>query len=67
MKQVALIKFQDTDAQDEAFVVVRADERGVALGLSLEKDGDLEVFMPHGSARALIAALQDAVSLESKH
>ena len=62
MKHVATIKFQDADSNDEGFAFVRADAESVALGLSLKTNGDLEVVMPHESARALIAALQEAVS-----
>lgn len=63
MKSIASIQFQDTDAQDEAVVLLRAGGGKVALGLSLRKNGDIEVVMPIERAQALLRALQEALAI----
>ncbi len=61
MKEAATLMFEDVESSDEATVVVRYDESKVALCLSLEADGDLEVFMRKEVAKGLIEALKKAV------
>jgi len=61
MKNSATIKFTDLESTDEALVFVRYDESAVALGLSIQSAGDMEVFMTKETARAVIKALQVAV------
>ena len=62
MRQAATITFVDNDSKDEVWVFVRYDESKVGLGLSLKKDGDIEVFMSKDDAKKLIEALKLATS-----
>jgi hypothetical protein len=62
MKSADPITFIDADSKDEAWVFVRYDETYVALGLSLRKDGDMEVCMSKEDAKKLIEALKQATS-----
>jgi hypothetical protein len=63
MKSIATIQFRDTDAQDEAVVLLRAGSGSVALGLSLKTDGDIEVVMPIDKAQALLQSLREAIAI----
>ena len=60
MEQVASLEFRDVEAGSRAFASVRAAGKVVALALSLETDGDLEVCVTPKVARELAAALESA-------
>lgn len=60
MDQVASLEFRDVEARSRAFAAVRAAREVVALALSLETDGDLEVCVTPKIARELAAALENA-------
>jgi hypothetical protein len=45
--------------------IVRASSNAVALALTCDSNGDLEVVLPLDACKQLIAALQTAVSSES--
>jgi hypothetical protein len=53
----------DLDDADETLAGVREVPGGVALTLSKEANGDLEVFMSSDVASAVAAALRDAASV----
>jgi hypothetical protein len=57
MKEVATIKFVDQDSGDEALAIVRGDETGIGLCLSLMQNGDIEVFMQPSVCSDLVEAL----------
>lgn len=63
MKDVATIQFTDMETRQEAFAIIRVTEGEVALCLSQEVNGDIEVFLPIKDCRALVQALEQAVSL----
>jgi hypothetical protein len=62
MKHIATISFHDASEQCGAAAIVRADEQRVAVALTLEKHGDIEVVMPRQAAEQLHAALGRAIS-----
>jgi hypothetical protein len=63
MQVVATIPFVDGDSGDDAVVIVRAGTPGVALALSLRKNGDLMVLMQPEECRAVVAALERALGI----
>lgn len=56
------ITFFDDDARQHAIVIVRATNRKVGLCISLEQNGDLEVFVPIAESRLILNALRSAIS-----
>lgn len=63
MQLVAMIRFDDADAGDEALATVRAGEGVVALTVALDGVGEMEiVFGPEECAR-LRAALAQAAAI----
>jgi hypothetical protein len=58
----ATIDFIDVGTSDQACAVVRYDDSFVALGLSLKRNGDVQVVLSKEDAKAIIRALQQAVS-----
>jgi hypothetical protein len=61
MKEAGTITFHDLDSTKEAAVIVRYDTSTVALCVTLEREGDVEVVMSKPDARKLIDALFDAL------
>lgn len=62
MKEAASIIFHDLESSEEAVVIVRYDTEKIALCLSLEKDGDVEVVMDKANTKRLIEALNKALN-----
>ena len=60
MKEAGTIKLRDSADADEAFAIVRYDEKSVALCISRKSDGDMEVMMGKADACALLDALRKA-------
>ena len=64
MDQIAQMSFLDSEAQREGIAAVRAEPRVVALALSLQSNGDVEVFispeMAREIARSLVVAAERA-------
>ena len=58
--QVATIRFTDLDCGDEAVAVVRVEGQTTGLALSLQRNGDIEVFLGARELDQLIEALQNA-------
>jgi hypothetical protein len=65
MEDVASLTFLDAQSDDEACVIVRAAPGVVAIAVSLRADGDLEVCLPVTSARALVSALERALTVSA--
>jgi hypothetical protein len=61
MKEGAMVEFVDLDSRSRGFSLVRYELGIVALTLSLETNGDIEVFLPVDAARALQLALGAAI------
>lgn len=61
MQQGRIIKLKDLDTSDEAFFIVRHDDKSVVVGLSLKSNGDMQVAMTKQEAKELIEALKEAV------
>jgi hypothetical protein len=61
MKEAATIKFIELDTSSEALAIVRYDQASVAVCLSVQSNGDVEVVMRKEDARALLEALRTAI------
>jgi len=60
MTQPVVIKFLDPH-EGNAVAIVRSAPRVVGITLSIEKNGDTEVFMPLGDAEKFSQALLEAI------
>jgi hypothetical protein len=58
--EVATLTFFDADSGEEAVAIVREVPTGIALAVSLQRDGDIEVVLKPSDCEALIAALEKA-------
>ncbi len=58
----ATINFLDKDSGQPGFAAVRVEGAVVGLALSLQDDGDLEVFLTKEEAAQLSAVLEEASS-----
>ncbi len=65
-KEAARLKFKDAESRAQTLAVVRTTSVGVGLCLSIEKDGDLEVFLSPADCKKLIESLQEGVGLLDK-
>ena len=65
LKSIGTLEFVDLESNDNAFAFVRASEGVVALGLSLEKDGDIDLLLPLETCRSLIDLLNSALQTAS--
>jgi hypothetical protein len=63
MAQVATINFVDQDSKKPGVAMVRVQGDVVGLTLSLEADGDIEVFLGLGEVDELTRALERARTL----
>ena len=63
MENVTTIQFSDIVSGDEALVLLRAEQGMLALGLSLRKNGDLEVILGSAECDKLMAALERAMAI----
>jgi len=61
MKEIANIEFADAETSEETYAMVRHGDGSVAVLLSNEDDGDIEVVMRSEDARTLRDALGAAV------
>jgi hypothetical protein len=60
MSNETMINFVDADSGQEAFANVRQLGDVVGLAISLEHDGDIEVFLRKADLDRLVVALTDA-------
>jgi len=65
LENIGTLEFVDLDSNDKAFAFVRASDGVVALGLTLEKDGDIDVLLPLETCRSLIDLLNSALKTAS--
>ena len=61
MERVSILKIIDKDSNQEALAIVRPLNGFVALTLSLENEGDVQVVFSPSECSDLIARLQQAV------
>jgi len=66
VESIGTLEFVDLDSNDNAFAFVRASDGVVALGLCLEKDGDIDVLLPLETCRSLIDLLNSALQTASR-
>jgi hypothetical protein len=59
--EVSILKIRDKDEDQEALAIVRSVNGFVALALSLEHEGDVEVAFTPAECEDLISRLQQAV------
>jgi len=62
MDKVSVLKIRDKDEDQEALAIVRSVNGFVALTLSLEHEGDVEVAFTPSECEELVARLQHAIS-----
>ena len=67
MKEVAKIDFFDTSENDNGFAIVSAEQNRIRLVLSLEHNGDIDVFFEVRDCRKLVEALQQAIAVANAH
>lgn len=61
MRQIDTIHFIDHDSGEKAIATVRATSGQIALCLSIETNGDIEVVMGPNDCKTLLDALSRAV------
>jgi hypothetical protein len=61
MNEIATIQFLDVESGEKAIAVIRTTKREVALCLSLERGGDVEVFLQVGDCESLVKSLERAI------
>lgn len=58
----SMIKFKDLESGSEGIAIVRSSLNAIGVALSLEENGDLEVFMSLDDASKLVDVLQGALA-----
>ena len=66
MQTIDCLTFQDIESGDNATVYIRADKDVIGLAISLEKDGDTEVFFDRTIARRLLEALTKCLDADNE-
>ena len=59
---VATIQFTDAESGDAGVAIVRLTDKAIGLCLSLQSNGDIEVFLSSTDADRLVVALSEAIS-----
>ena len=62
MDKVSVLTVRDKDEDQEALAIVRSVNGFIALTLSLEHDGDVQVAFTPSECSELVAKLQQAIS-----
>ena len=57
-----MIEFDDPETGDHSFVAIRKLDAAVGLTVSIESDGDIEVFMSKEIALEIARSLKEAAS-----
>lgn len=65
MTEIKTIEFVDAESHENGVAVIRATKGIVGLALSLESDGDIEVFLSNDICRSLVSAITDALTVAS--
>lgn len=61
MDKVSVLKIRDKDEDQEALAIVRSVNGFVALTLSLEHEGDVQVVFTPSECMELVSRLQEAI------
>ena len=67
MKEIETISFVDDETHQNGVAVIRATKGLVGVALSLESNGDIEVFLSVDISRSLAAAISEAVAIASSN
>lgn len=59
--EVSILKIRDKDEDQEALAIVRSVDGFIALALSLEHEGDVEVAFTPAECEDLVVRLQQAI------
>lgn len=62
MEEIATITFTECETSSDATAIIRRDAESVALCLTVESNGDLEVVMKRDDAKRLLDALHAALA-----
>lgn len=63
MENISILSVRDKDEDQEALAIVRVSHGCIALTLSLEHDGDVQVVFTPSECEQLLANIQQAISL----
>lgn len=66
MDQVSVLDVIDRDSEQNAQIIVRSTNGFVALTLTLEHEGDIQVVISPSECAELVSRLQRAVSLNQE-
>jgi hypothetical protein len=61
MHEVATISFRDAESRDQGTVIIRQLAGTIGFCLSLEKNGDIEVFLSQDDCRKIADSLCEAI------
>jgi hypothetical protein len=61
VSELATISFRDGDTGESAVMIVRQCDRSLALAISLQGDGDMQVLLDAASAEKLANALKKGI------
>ena len=61
-REIATLNMSDADTGEGAVAIVRTIGEAIALCLSLENDGDVEIVMKPRDCERLLGALREAMS-----
>ena len=67
MKEVATLNFIDSDSNDEALIIIRAEKDLVAIAFSLKKDGDVVLVLSSGEWQTFLVYLQRALAIAERN
>jgi hypothetical protein len=60
------VEFDDLDAKCSRFALTKAEPGTVGLTLSLESNGDIDIFVSTDEARTIVGALEAAIQVAAK-
>ena len=63
MEEIVNFNFADADSGEEVYLSIRAGNNVIALALSIESNGDVEVFMPKDIGKKVVEALTQSLQL----
>ena len=61
LEDVGSIAFSDGDSGEDGWIFVRRGQGVIAMGLTLARNGDIDVALPRESVLQLIRILQEAI------
>ncbi|HET7624591.1 MAG TPA: hypothetical protein VFM25_04940 [Verrucomicrobiae bacterium] len=58
MKPFETLKLRDSESSEDILIILRCDEKNVALSLSIKSDGDIQTVITKEDARKLLESLK---------